>query len=129
MSNVFRKSDKVETYVTKETRDLPEHEQVKFHLRYLKAVEKAKIDDELLAVSQEGLTGLRQSTVKVKLVIARLCGWRIPGSNEKFDVNDSEGMFDMLTDELQQELIDHVSPPAKDKEDAPADDGSPPTQV
>ena len=120
MSNVFRKSDPIEVYVTKETRDLPQHEQVQFQLRRLKAVEKAKIEDEMLAVSQEGLTGLRQSTVRVKMTIARLCGWQIPGSNVRFDTKDPEAMFDLLSDEMQEELVAHVNPSSDKDEPAKA---------
>lgn len=123
---VFKSQDELkdrETYVLKATRDLPDIEQVHFYLRRLSPLEKTEIEDEMVVVDSAGLKGLRHNTVRLKTLLARLDGWRIQGAPLAFNKADKEAMFDMLSEDIQDELLDFVSP--QDKKPQPVDQSGP----
>lgn len=107
---VKRKSNKPTTYVPVSERGLPEAEQFSVQIRRMDFLDKAKVRDKMVEFNDEGgLENIRMFSIGVEVAADLLDGWSNlvddeTGADIVFDARNRHKMFDLLPEEIQEEL-------------------------
>lgn len=109
MSIKLRKKKKAERFYPEgEDRDDPEA--TCFVMKKLKEREKAKVEDNLIKLDENGQpTKVQQNTVDIDMVLEKMKGWENlydeEGNEIEFDEEKKEEVFEGLPDEVRDELL------------------------
>jgi hypothetical protein len=107
---VTRKSNATTTYVPVSERSLPEDEQFSVQIRRLDFIDRAKIRDKMVEFNDDGtVENIRMFSIGVEVAADVLDGWKNlyddeTGAEITYDRRNRNAMFDILPDEIQEEL-------------------------
>jgi hypothetical protein len=108
--------------------DPADPDRAEFSMIKLRARDKARIRDGMVGLNKKGrVNKFKSNQVSLNLVLEQLAGWRgivdPSGATVEFDPTDPEASFDLLPDEIQDELMDEFgSAGSAEDEDADAEE-------